>query len=127
MNEGIGTHLLADLFGVAAEKLCDAKGLEALLKESAARSGLRAIAEPVVIPFGAGTPEGHVGITGFIVLAESHIAFHSYPELGYLAVDLFTCGSKAQPQAALDVFVETLRPGRTVVNCYVRGAASKGS
>ena len=127
LNEGIGAHLLADLFGVAAEKLCDAKELEALLKESAARSGLRAIAEPVVIPFGANASGGHAGVTGFIVLAESHIALHSYPELGYLAVDVFTCGPNVQPQAALDVFVKALRPERTVVNCYVRGATSKGS
>jgi S-adenosylmethionine decarboxylase len=117
--------LLADLFGVAAEKLCDAKGLEALLKESAARSGLHALAEPVVIPFGANASGGHAGVTGFIVLAESHIAFHSYPELGYLAVDVFTCGPNAQPQAALDVFIERLQPARTVVRSYVRGDLSR--
>ena len=127
LNEGIGTHWLADLFGVAAEKLRDAEGLNALLRESATRSGLHALAEPAVIPFGAHASGGHAGVTGFIVLAESHIAFHSYPELGYLAVDVFTCGPNAQPQAALDVFVKALRPERTVVNCYVRGATSKGS
>jgi hypothetical protein len=44
-----------------------------------------------------------------------------------LRPDVFTCGPNAQPQAALDVFVKALRPERTVVNCYVRGATSKGS
>ncbi len=52
----VGQHVLADLFGVAADKLRDAEGLNALLRESAARSGLRALAEPVVIPFGADSP-----------------------------------------------------------------------
>jgi len=44
-----------------------------------------------------------------------------------LRPDVFTCGPNAQPQAALDVFVKALRPERTVVKRYVRGATSKGS
>ena len=63
-------------------------------------------------------------VAGFFFLAESHSAFHSYPELSFLAVDMFTCGPNAQPQAALDVFVERLKPQQTVVHSLARGRQS---
>lgn len=40
------------------------------------------------------------GVTAFALLAESHISFHSWPELNYAAVDAFTCGEKTDPEAA---------------------------
>ena len=98
--------------------------LGSLLKQAAERSRLHTITSPVVIPFTAVTPEGQAGVTGFIVLAESHIAFHSYPELGFLAVDVFTCGANANPQAALAVFIERLKPERTIIRCFTRGDSS---
>lgn len=123
LGEGIGFHLLADLFGIAADRLADGDELRALLRVAAERSGLHTITEPVVVPFQA-TAARQAGVTGFVILAESHIAFHSYPELGFVAVDVFTCGPNAQPQAALDVFVQRLRPERTVIRRYVRGGSS---
>lgn len=121
LNEGIGQHLLADLFGITAERLADEEELYTLLHEAAARSGLHTISQPVVVHFGATVPGGQAGVTGFVILAESHIAFHSYPELGFLAVDVFTCGPNAQPQAALDVFIERLHPQRTCIQSWTRG------
>ena len=67
------------------------------MQEAAERSGLRAITVPVVVPFTAVAPGGQAGVTGFIVLAESHIAFHSYPESGFLSEDVFTCGPNTNP------------------------------
>ena len=115
---GIGCHLLADLFGVEAALLADAGLLRQLLLEAVARSGLRAVAEPVVVSFQPGA-----GVTGFVVLAESHIAVHSYPERGYLAVDIFTCGPHADPDAALEAIADRLHPLRTDAHRHVRGRA----
>jgi S-adenosylmethionine decarboxylase len=113
---GIGCHLLADLFGVEAALLADAGLLRQLLLDAVARSGLRAVAEPVIVSFQPGA-----GVTGFVVLAESHIAVHSYPERGYLAVDIFTCGPHADPGAALAAIADRLRPKRTESHRHVRG------
>ena len=117
----IGQHLLADLSGIAPERLADSTSLAELLEKAAERSGLNAITAPVIVPFKAVTAGGQAGVTGFIVLAESHIAFHSYPELGFMAVDVFTCGPNAQPQAALDVFIERLKPERIATQQVMRG------
>jgi len=117
----MGQHLLADLFGITPERLADGEALSDLLQAAAERSGLNPITVPIVIPFRAVTPGGQAGVTGFIVLAESHIAFHSYPEMGFLAVDVFTCGPNAQPEAALNVFVERLQPKQTVLHNLMRG------
>jgi S-adenosylmethionine decarboxylase len=116
--------VLADLFGIAAERLADREELCALLREAAARSGLHPVSEPAVVSFKAVRPEGQAGVTGFLVLAESHIAFHSYPELRFMAVDVFTCGPNAQPQAALDVFIERLGPEQTNIRRWTRGVPS---
>ena len=75
----IGRHLLADLYQVAPERLDDPVLLEQCLEAAALECRLTPVAPPVLHRFSGG------GITGFLLLAESHIAFHSYPEHGYLA------------------------------------------
>jgi S-adenosylmethionine decarboxylase len=99
----VGQHLLADLYGVSAQRLNDCTLLTRCLTMAADCAGLKALAAPVLHAFDGG------GVTGFLLLAESHIAFHTYPELGYIAVDIFSCGAVA-PAVAIDIFVEALQP-----------------
>jgi S-adenosylmethionine decarboxylase len=74
------------------------------------------LSEPVLHAFPGG------GLTGFLPLAESHIAFHSYPEVGYLAADVFTCGPDPDgPDRAVAVLLDALRPARPVVRRLARG------
>ena len=61
------------------------------------------------------------GITGVILLAESHIAVHTWPEIRYIAIDIFTCGKVAQPKKALKFFEDYLKPERMDVNEIKRG------
>ncbi|MCS6859233.1 MAG: adenosylmethionine decarboxylase [Abditibacteriales bacterium] len=110
----IGHHLLADLYGVTAKRLKDEELLLGCLVMAAVRCGLTPVAEPVIHCFAGG------GITGFLLLAESHIAFHTYPERGFIALDIFSCGD-ADPHAALKVFREALRPQQQQVHLITRG------
>lgn len=50
------------------------------------------------------------GVTGLAVLAESHFSVHSWPEHGYLAADIFTCGDTAKPELAVDVLRKFFEP-----------------
>lgn len=110
----IGTHLLIDFYGISPAQL-DAPELLADCLTTAARAVcLTPLAPPVIHRFAGG------GVTGFLLLAESHIALHSYPEHGYLALDLFSCGN-GDPLAAVAVFRATLCPEYEQVVTAVRG------
>lgn len=61
------------------------------------------------------------GITGVILLAESHIAIHTWPQWNYVAVDIFTCGGKAFPRRALDYLKKKFRPERVEIKEIKRG------
>ncbi|HAA61673.1 MAG TPA: adenosylmethionine decarboxylase [Planctomycetaceae bacterium] len=86
----------------------------------------RAIDEAVVA-IGATLVQSHVhryspqGVTGLAVLAESHLSLHSWPEYGYLAADVFTCGTLTIPRRAVAVFEKIFAPGRIEVQEIERG------
>lgn len=99
-----GTHVLADLSGITAEKLSDCGALEQLLRDAALAADARVLFSHFHA-FGVGQ-----GVTGVVLLAESHITIHTWPECGFAATDIFMCGS-AQPELALAVIESALQPG----------------
>ena len=111
----IGQHLLADLYEVAPDRLADAGLLADCLDDAARRGGMKPIGPPVLHRFQGG------GLTGYLILSESHIAFHTYPEHRFLALDIFSCG-RADSKAALSVFLAALEPGREYLTTAPRGA-----
>lgn len=113
-NTAVGHHLLVDLHGVDASLLDDASLLAACLDAAAARCRMTALGPPVMHAFPGG------GVTGFILLAESHIALHTYPERGFMALDIFSCGP-VDPAEALAIFRQALAPERERVTSAARG------
>ncbi len=111
-----GTHLLADFYGVDAALLTDAARIDALLRLGAEAAGAR-ILHSHFHSFGEA-----MGITGVVLLAESHISIHTWPEYGFAAADIFMCGS-AQPKQALDVIEHALKPASSIVQTIARGGA----
>jgi S-adenosylmethionine decarboxylase len=111
----IGQHVLADFYEVAAGRLVDGDLLADCLGEAARRGGMNPIGPPVLHRFEGG------GLTGYLLLSESHIAFHTYPEYRYIALDIFSCGG-ADSKAALSVFLAALEPGREQITSASRGA-----
>ena len=110
----IGRHLLADMRGVAPDHLVNRALLERVLGQAAKAAGLSPVAPPLVHVFAGG------GMTAVLLLAESHISLHSYPEYGYLALDVFTCG-QSDPALALDAFRSALNPAGESVEIVARG------
>ena len=91
----LGRHLVVELSECNQEKLNDLSFLEECLDEAVRRSG----ATKVRSVFHRYNPQG---ISGVVVIAESHISIHTWPEYGYAAVDFFTCGQTVDPYRALD-------------------------
>ena len=83
----LAIHMLVELHGCKAELLNDPTALKQLLLE-AVRRGQGTIVTDVFHTF---NPHG---VSGVIVIAESHVAIHTWPEHGYAAVDIFSCGTK---------------------------------
>lgn len=111
-----GTHLLADLSGVAPERLSDCIHLEALLRTAATAAGAT-ILHSHFHPFGIGQ-----GITGVVLLAESHMSIHTWPEQQFAAVDIFMCGD-SRPEEALAVVRTAFEPLQCSVQTVRRSPA----
>lgn len=112
----IGQHLLADFYGVPAPLLSDAEHVRAQLLSAAAALHVTVLGAHLH-HFGEG-----LGVTGVLLLAESHMSIHTWPESGYAALDVFTCGPTA-PEAAVDVLVRGWNPARLHTQTLPRGQA----
>jgi S-adenosylmethionine decarboxylase len=66
-------------------------------------------------------PFSPVGVTGIAIVSESHLVIHTWPEHGYAAVDIFTCGAPRDPQAALSVLRQHFQPEHVQVLEINRG------
>lgn len=119
-NQGraIGRHLLVDLHGVAPAMLRAGERLLSLLGESLRRHGFHVLSESCHAFPDPG------GVTGFILLSESHAAFHTYPEHGYAAFDLFSCGAEAEPEAVVEDLRRELAPAEVRLAVVRRGDLS---
>jgi S-adenosylmethionine decarboxylase len=111
----IGRHLLADLYGIEPTLLSDGKRLLDVVMTS-----LRDAHFSVVSHLSHQFPGDQAGVTAIVLLAESHAAFHTYPEHGYLALDIFSCGTP-EPAAALAVIVEAFQPSNIHTSVERRG------
>ncbi len=87
----LGNHIVAELNGISPENLNDPGLLERVLVTAAQDAGTTII-ESSFNPF---APHG---VTGIIVIQESHLAIHTWPEHGYAALDVFTCGDDLDPE-----------------------------
>jgi spermidine synthase len=97
----LGSHILAELNGVSSEHLNDPAFLERALVGAAQDAGATII-ESSFNPF---APHG---VTGVVVIQESHLAIHTWPEHGYAALDVFTCGSAIDPAQIVQAISESL-------------------
>ena len=106
-----GVHLIVDLHG--AKRLNDIEHIETTLRRcvEAARATLLHIHLHHFQPS---------GVSGVAVLAESHISIHTWPEIGYAALDVFMCGT-AEPNACIPVLREAFAAERVGVNELLRG------
>lgn len=102
--QSLGRHLLGEFHGCDRELLNRPEHIRAALLAAVDSSGATPIHDFVHMF----TPHG---VTGIVVIAESHFAIHTWPEYGFAAVDLFTCGDSVDPWAAFEHLAKALRAG----------------
>jgi S-adenosylmethionine decarboxylase len=104
----LGRHLLLELKDCNKEVLDDLDFLRNSLRQAATECGATVVGES----FYHFSPQG---VSGVVNIAESHISIHTWPEYGYAAVDVFTCGSEVKPEKAVAVITQKLESD----NCSV--------
>ncbi len=120
MNEGsvfipiTGTHICADLYD------CDAAILDNLSALREALLGAAQAANATVLEVSAHEFEPQ-GVTILLLLAESHMSIHTWPEEKYAAVDVFTCGTRMRPEQAIKVISAAVGAGRSNITTLKRG------
>jgi S-adenosylmethionine decarboxylase proenzyme len=97
----LGRHLLLELKDCDRDVLDDLEFLRGCLCETAEKIGATVLNNV----FHKFCPQG---VSGVVVIAESHLCVHTWPEYGYAAVDIFTCGTTIDPNDAIDILVKKL-------------------
>lgn len=119
-----GLHLTADLSGVdpALALMTDTGHLAEACREAVMTSGLSGVAE---LMHRFGPADGQSGITGVVLLAESHLAVHTWPELGAVTLDVYVCNyggdNSDKARALLDALIRLFEPAEASRQQLLRG------
>ena len=110
----LGKHLLLELKDCNRELLNDLKFLKTMLIAAANEAGATVLGES----FHQFNPHG---VSGVVIIAESHLFIHTWPECGYAAVDIFTCGNTVQPEKATKKVITELEAKSHSIMMIQRG------
>lgn len=95
-----------------------------LVEDVMVKAALKAGAEVREVAFHRFSPQG---VSGVVVISESHLAIHTWPELCYAAIDVFTCGDSVDPQVACDYLIESFGADNVTETLVARGVLTKHS
>ena len=117
--KALGQQVLVEYYNCDAAVLNDRDRIAAVMVEAANLAGATVVEEV----FHLFNPHG---ISGVVVIAESHLSIHTWPEYGYAAVDLFTCGDEIRPERAFDYLKKMLKAESVSVMELKRGVLEAG-
>jgi S-adenosylmethionine decarboxylase len=110
----VGNHIAADFWGVDFDKLNNIDYMYLLLKVAAELSGATVL-DQCLKQFNPN------GCTVLLLLSESHVSIHTYPEKGYAGFDMYTCGNTVDPLKGFKIIKERLNPTRVHIKELKRG------
>jgi len=99
----MGIHLIVDLLGVDPERISRVKPVKGILERAVEESGLKKI----TASFHQFEPHG---VSAVYLLRESHLSVHTWPEYGYVALDIFSCGDDENAMKAYGILLEEFKP-----------------
>ena len=116
--EQLGRHILVEYYNCDREILKDHELIEKFMCEAAERAN----ATIVTSCFHKFNPWG---VSGAVIIQESHLTIHTWPEYGYASVDLYTCGDTVNPWDGFNYLEDVLRAGRSESTEIARGMVEK--
>ena len=115
-----GPHLVLEAYGCPREKLADLGLLSKVLDDYPPRLDMTKIMPPYVFSYNDGTVPDDWGVSGVVLIAESHISIHTFPEKGFVTLDIFSCRD-FDVDDAIDYFCEQFQPTSFEKELLMRG------
>lgn len=116
--KALGTHIIVELSECDSKILSDVDQVTKILVSAAQE----AKAEVLQTAFHRFTPQG---VSGVVVIAESHLSIHTWPEYGYAAMDIYTCGDHTDPWRACRYAAEKFHAKQMLTTEVRRGLPSE--
>ena len=116
-----GVHYMLDCYGAPSGLLKNKEKLSNILNSLPAEMGMHAICEPVVVEVGPMNRKDPGGLSGFIMIAESHMSFHTFPERGFVTIDVYTCQNEMDTIKLTTLFEEAFQFTHSEVFVKPRG------
>ncbi len=110
----LGRHILAEFYECNSNVLNNLELIEKIMADAATECGATVVEKK----FHMFSP---YGVSGVVIISESHLAIHTWPEFGYAAVDLFTCGDTCDPMVAYEYLKEKFSAGSAIYTELRRG------
>lgn len=101
-----GVHYMLDGYGADVELLQNKEALLSILNNIPDEMGMHKISEPMVVVAGPNNKKDPGGLSGFVMIAESHISFHTFANRGFVTIDVYTCQDKIDAKKLTEKFVE---------------------
>ncbi|MES2966231.1 MAG: adenosylmethionine decarboxylase [Patescibacteria group bacterium] len=119
--EQFGVHFMMDGYGASEETLKNKALLTNMLNDIPKAMGMHVINEPVVVEVGPKNRKDPGGISGFVMIAESHISFHTFPARGFVTIDVYTCQNDLDTDKLQREFTEAFKVESSDVHIQKRG------
>ncbi|MBA4130032.1 MAG: hypothetical protein C0519_01260 [Hyphomicrobium sp.] len=116
--EQFGVHLMIDGYDADPVRLADPCLLEALLRDLPDHMGMHRISEVVVVEVGPKNRKDPGGISGFVMIAESHFSLHTFPARRFITLDIYTCQNSLDTAAITAQLASAL--GLTDMDVFVQ-------
>lgn len=117
---GYGPHLMFDAYKCDLAKLNDMKLVFQFLTDLPKQIGMNKLTQPYVLSYDGGDKPDDYGVTGVVIIAESHISIHTYPHDGAFFLDVFSC-KPFDVEKAKQIIRETFGVNEEDVSLGVRG------
>lgn len=120
-TETFGVHLMLDGYEADPVLLADQTKLRELLDTIPKLLSMTTIAKPMVVEVGPLNQKDPGGLSGFVLIAESHISFHTFPKRQFITIDVYTCQPDMDIDKVTKILKESFKIGRQQVYVQKRG------
>lgn len=116
-----GIHYMLDGYNANPDCLRDEERLLDILYRIPEEMGMYRISEPVVKVAGPNNKKDPGGLSGFVMIAESHVSFHTFPNRGFVTIDVYTCHDELDTDSLTKKFTEAFDIKEYEQNVVLRG------